>query len=233
MKIKMIIVALVATVSLQGAQYREGSLADAIELSLNNRRNGNYTPVIFYGDCYSDTIPFNFDEAKIQNCMDNAQEKSALLISDVRIKNQGKGREVSEIIMGKKVIDSKDKSLYVRSFQNNTTKKRYDLNNYSDLITALKKHFVILNMKYSKEGNIYFANVCNDLLNQKSAQFVAIVGPEYNGVNIKDLCVHSGIKPIVFNGPIVWWKNHLKKLVFGGLSLAAFFGIFCYLKFTR
>jgi len=81
---------------------------------------------------------------------------------------------------------------------------------------------------------------------QKKVPVLIILGPEYKGIDIEQLCKNNRIEAIVYNKPTInndkpmikdisWWKNHEEELMLGGLFVGVIltYGIFCYAQFVR
>ena len=234
MKIKVMIFSLMTVFGLQASQYEEGTLPNAIELLLGNRRLENDNiPIIFHGTHLSNDIKKIMNDQTTKRDMYDCSMRSALLISDIDFQDidkstlheKSKGRKILRIELGEKIFD--DNSFEVFHFADNnveSVEKFDDRDRFKDCLKRYK--FVIFNMRHPGmigDTNFYADEIGSFLTNNEyKTSILAVVGQEFNGIDVEELCIKNGKNPIVFNKPkhpmIIFLTNNWK--VITGVSIA-------------
>jgi len=225
---------LMAVVGLQGLEYRQGELKEAIILSLSNRKKNDHTPIVFHDKSksisqYIQCVMHEYDVKKdlVGDCIAKpaitlVSDIGSLDIRDQKTIDLNKRREILDIKLGEKVYD-KNTIETVSEFDGSDEFIKYVKN---------KQGLVIFNMYHpGMHPNMPRCN--NEIIGvlKNDISVLAIIGPEYKGVDIETWWRD---KKIVFNKPnaiVVFFKNHLK--VITGLSVAGLLGLIYYYKFVR
>jgi len=229
MKNKLIMVSLMAILNLQGSEYKKGILKNAIELALCNGQKNVNIPIIFhvfhekYQSSYIQSLMNLQDIKKFTN-----KATRVLLISDTdeTYNSSNNRREFVDIWLSGREWDCSAGEYHYSTENkiNKTTEEKMHDDNLASLLKDGSQSLIIFNMYHSgmHPNTGRYANEINTVLNNKNTTIVTIIGPEYNGVNIEDLCKTSNINPIVFNKPegpsinksrdyiIIFFKNNWK-----------------------